>query len=152
MAADANEEKIRMFQAALQVDANKDIVRQFYGALQREDYAAAAALCHPDFVFYLQVDTPIHGAEGFVESEKKNFDAFKGFRFPIEALLAEGDQVAAYLTFEGKQSGPIEGVEPTGKTLRFSLMMLLRIADGKIIEKRAHFDRLDIRRQLGAHA
>lgn len=35
---------------------------------------------------------------------------------------------------------------------RFSLMMLLKIADGKIIEKRAHFDRVDIRRQLEGHA
>ncbi|WP_321847146.1 MULTISPECIES: ester cyclase [Paraburkholderia] len=134
----------------MSVEANKDLVRKFYAALQREDYVAAAELCHPNFVFYTQVDTPIYGTDGFVQSEKKNFDAFKGFRFPIEALLAEGDQVAAYLTFEGKQSGPIEGVEPTGKTVHFSLMMLLKVADGKIIEKRAHFDRFDIRRQLGA--
>lgn len=32
--------------------------------------------------------------------------------------------------------------------LRFSLLMLLTISDGKIIEKRAHFDRMDIHRQL----
>lgn len=54
-----------------------------------------------DFVFYLQVDSPIKGAEGFVKSEKKNFDAFKGFTMPIYDLLAEGDKVAAYLIFEG---------------------------------------------------
>lgn len=129
-------------------EKNKQLVRQFYAALQAEDYAAAAALCHRDFVFYLQLDTPIRGADGFVASEKKNFDAFAGFRFTVEALFSEGGHVAAYMIFDGLQTGAIDGIEPCGRRLRFSLMMLLRIEDGKIIEKRAHFDRLDVHRQL----
>lgn len=132
----------------MSAESNKTIVRRFYDAIQREDYDTVAALCHKDFVFHLQVDTPIRGADGFIESEKKNFDAFDGFTFKIHALLAEGDQVAAYLIFEGQQSGIVDGIDPTGRTLRFSLMMLLTIADGKIIEKRAHFDRMDVHRQL----
>lgn len=39
------------------------------------------------------------------------------------------------------------GIEPKGNTIRFSLMMWLTIEDGKIIEKRAHFDRADIKEQ-----
>lgn len=133
------------------VENNKRLVLRFYAALQAEDYAAAAALCHHDFVFHLQLDTPIHGADGFIASEKKNFDAFQGFRFTVEALFGEGDQVAAYMIFDGRQTGVCEGIEPNGRRLRFSLMMLLRVAGGKIIEKRAHFDRLDIHRQLAGH-
>lgn len=136
----------------MSVEANKEIVRQFYAAIQREDYEAVANLCHKDFKFYLQVDTPILGAEGFVQSEKKNFDAFEGFIFKIETLLAEGNQVAAYMTFDGRQTGVLEGKEPKGARLHFSLMMLLTIAEGKIIEKRAHFDRMDIHRQIAGEA
>ncbi|MDN3523008.1 ester cyclase [Halomonas ramblicola] len=137
----------------MSTEANKQVVREFYAALQHEDHAAAARLCHPDFVFYLQMDTPIHGAEGFIASEKKNFDAFPGFSFQVERLIAEDDQVAAYLVFDGKHTaGPVEGIAPTGKRLRFSLLMLLTLSDGKIIEKRAHFDRLDIHRQLASEA
>lgn len=44
------------------------------------------------------------------------------------------------------------GLSRKGLEVRFSLMMLLTIADGKIIEKRAHFDRMDIRKQLFATA
>ncbi|MBB3139679.1 ester cyclase [Halomonas organivorans] len=133
----------------MSTEVNKQVVCRFYEALQNEDYAAAAALCHPDFVFYLQMDTPIHGADGFIASEKKNFDAFPGFSFRIEQLIAEGDRVAAYLVFDGVHTGgPVDGIAPAGRHLRFSLLMLLTIAEGKIIEKRAHFDRSDIRRQL----
>lgn len=133
----------------MSTEMNKQIVRRFYEALEREDYSAAADFCHPEFVFYLQVDTPIRGADGFIASEKKNFDGFPGFSFQIERLVAEDDQVAAYLIFDGRHTGGVvDGIAPTGKRLRFSLLMLLKIADGKIIEKRAHFDRMDIHRQL----
>ncbi|MFV8629414.1 ester cyclase [Ralstonia pseudosolanacearum] len=79
----------------------------------------------------------------------RTFPAFPGFSFQIERMAAEGDQVAAYLVFDGEhKSGVIDGIAPAGKRLRFSLLMLLTISDGKIIEKRAHFDRMDIHRQL----
>jgi predicted ester cyclase len=53
--------------------------------------------------------------------------------------------------FDGEHAfGLIDGIAPAGKRLRLSLMMLLKIADGKIIEKRAHFDRMDIHRQLAS--
>lgn len=55
---------------------NKTLVQEFYDYIQKEDYVEAAKLCHKDFIFYTQLDTPIKGADGFVASEKKNFDGF----------------------------------------------------------------------------
>lgn len=135
----------------MNVQENKQLVQRFYELIEREDYDAVAELCHKDFVFYFQVDSPIPGAAGFVRSEKANFDSFNGFTMRIHHLLAEGDQVAAYLIFEGNHNAaPLMGIEPTGNFVRFSLFMLLKIQDGKIIEKRAHFDRADIKAQLSA--
>lgn len=89
------------------------------------------------------------GADGFVKSEKQNFAAFKGFTMQIHDIIAERDKVAAYMIFEGKHnSAPLMGIEPTGNNVRFSFMMFLTIKDGKIIEKRAHFDQGDILHQL----
>jgi len=127
---------------------NKDIVQKFYTHLQNEDYKSATQLCHEDFIFYLQLDSPIRGTDGFVESEKQNFDAFKGFQFTIEQIFTNKDSVAVFIIFDGNQSGTLMGIEPTGNQVRFSLMMLLKIQDGKIIEKRAHFDKAEILRQL----
>lgn len=130
-------------------EANKQLVQRFYDAIGRREFTALHNMCHKDFVFYNQIDTPYYGVDGLIESEKKNFDAFENYSFPIIHMVAEGDKVAAYMTFEGKnQIGPCVGAPPKGNHCRFSLMMLLTIADGKIIEKRAHFDAADIRRQL----
>ncbi|HZH60344.1 MAG TPA: ester cyclase [Metabacillus sp.] len=135
----------------MSAETNKELVRRFYEKIQDEDYEALKEFAHKDFVFYPQLDTPFYGAEGLAESEKKNFDAFPGFKMPIKAILAEDDQVAVYFIFEGKHTGiPFLGVPATGKDVRFSLMMLLRIADGKIIEKRSHVDLHDILRQLNS--
>lgn len=132
-------------------EENKQLVRRFYEAMERGDFDALHDMVHADFVFYNQVDVPRPGVEGLVDAEKKNFDAFESFRFPIETLVAEDDKVAAYMLFEGKAyRSDVFGVPASGKELRISLMMLLTIKDGKIAEKRAHFDVADIRRQLTA--
>lgn len=133
------------------LEANKKLVQKFYDAINREDFGALDELCHEDFVFYSQIDTPKPGVSGFVNSEKSAFDAFEFFRFPLELMVAEGDKVAAYLIFETKnQKLPTMGAEPHGKGCRISVFCLLTIKDGKIIEKRAHFDIADLRRQLSA--
>ena len=51
--------------------------------------------------FYLQIDSPIRGTDGFVESEKQNFDAFKGFQFTIEQIFTNKDSVAVFMIFDG---------------------------------------------------
>lgn len=133
----------------MSIEANKELVHRFYEAIQKENYDALKEFCHKDFVFYPQVDTPFHGVEGLIESEKKNFDAFEDFKMPIKTIIAENDQVAVYLIFEGTHTGEIYGIPPTGNKVKFSLMMLLKIVDGKIIEKRSHVDVHDIIKQLG---
>ncbi|MER2048278.1 MAG: ester cyclase [Solibacillus sp.] len=133
----------------MSVEANKELVRHFYETIGREDYEALKEFAHPNFVFYPQIDTPFYGAEGLVESERKNFEAFPGFKMPIQKILAEDDQVAVYLIFEGTHTGiAFKNIKASGKQVRFSLMMLLRIEDGKIIEKRSHVDVNDILSQI----
>jgi len=135
----------------MSLEENKQLVQRFYAAIERGDFDALNDMVDPGFVFYNQVDVARPGVQGLVDSEKKNFDAFESFRFPVETMVAEGDKVAAYMLFEGKNyRSDVFGVPASGKSLRISLMMLLTIKDGRILEKRAHFDVGDIRRQLAA--
>jgi steroid delta-isomerase-like uncharacterized protein len=135
----------------MSLEENKQLVQRFYAAIERGDFDALNDMVDPGFVFYNQVDVARPGVQGLVDSEKKNFDAFESFRFPVETMVAEGDKVAAYMLFEGKgYRSDVFGVPASGKDVRVSLMMLLTIKDGRIVEKRAHFDVGDIRRQLAA--
>lgn len=135
----------------MSIEENKKLVQKFYDAINSEEFDKLHDLCHQDFVFYSQVDTPKPGVNGFIDAEKKHFDAFESFTFPVEIMVAEGNRVAVYLTWNPKgQKLECMGVPPTGKGCKISVFCLLTIADGKIIEKRAHFDVADVRRQLAA--
>ena len=135
----------------MSLEANKQLVRRFYAAIEKGDFDALHDMVHDDFVFYSQIDTPKPGVQGLMESEKPSFDAFDSFIFPIDTLVAEGDKVAAYMRFEGTGYRTDSfGVPPRGQNVRISLMMLLTFKDGKIVEKRAHFDTGDVLRQLAS--
>ncbi|TFW15104.1 ester cyclase [Brevundimonas intermedia] len=127
---------------------NQQLVGAFYGEINRGGFNELARYCHDDFRFYHQVDTPHFGVAGFVASETKNFDAFSNWRMSLQDMIATDDKVAAYMIFEGDHTGDWKGIAPTGRRLRFSLLMWLTIQDDKIVEKRAHFDQADIKAQL----
>lgn len=128
-------------------ETNIELVKSFYRAIEGNDYDAVASMCHEQFTFYSQVDTPLD-TNGFLTQEKGNMDGFPGFVFRIHDIFAHDDKVACYMIFEGVHSAPMHNLKPTGKKVRFSLMMQLKIKDGKIIEKRAHFNEVDIMKQL----
>ncbi|WP_341976040.1 ester cyclase [Microbacterium sp. LWO13-1.2] len=130
-------------------EQNKQMVVDFYAALERGDFDTAAAMCHEDFVFYSQVDSPRPGVRGFIEAEKKHLDCFEGFTMKVDTI-AEGERVAAYVDFEGPQTQEFYGIAPSGRRLHMTMLNLFTVRDGKFIEKRAHYDRYDHMMQLSA--
>ncbi len=131
-------------------EKNKALLYKFYDLLQAQDYEGMRPYVTDDFTFYTQIDTPNYGIDGFREAEKKAFDAFPDFQFPVHKILAEGDTAMAFLTFSGTHTGiPYNGLAATGKHLKVSIMMKLEFKDGKLSELRAHYDRFDQLKQLG---
>ncbi|WP_283769700.1 ester cyclase [Escherichia coli] len=108
--------------------------------IEENKYAEVKNLCHPDFKFYSQVDTPLN-SEQFIVQEKGHMDAFPGFTMRIHEIFARDDKVACYLIFEGVQTREFLGHPASGRQVRFSLMFMITLKDGKYIEKRAHYNR-----------
>lgn len=123
---------------------------ELYARMERGDWDGVAGLLHSDFIFYSNLGEAHPGPDGFVTSEKKNFDACPGFRIRVLETVAQGDKLGAYLTIEGRVKEELLGVKAPGKPFKFSLFNLFTFKDGLIIEKRAHFDRNFITRQLEA--
>ena len=53
------------------------------------------------------------------------------------------------LLIEGTQTGPINGMEPTGRSVAFRDVTILKLRDGKIVEQRGLSDYLTMFQQLG---
>jgi predicted ester cyclase len=79
--------------------------------------------------------------------------AFPDFKYHVEAMLAEDDVVAVRTTFTGTHTGDFRfgpGIlPPSGKSLRIMEMFFFRVANDKIVEIWASWDRLRVYEQLG---
>jgi predicted ester cyclase len=80
--------------------------------------------------------------------------AMPDYKCYIEDLIAEGDRVVTLLRFTGTQTGTFEIVgktlPPSNAKVDEAEILIFRIAEGKIVESWATWDRLSVLRQLGA--
>ena len=129
---------------------NKKTARRFYALLNQKRYDEAAELIHPDFVYWPQVDTCLHGGQAFMDIERANMDPCGDYKMRTKFIIAEDDRVAVYLTFDGTLLGDNwHDVPVTNKHMVLDFMCMLRFKDGKIIEKRAKYDHYFIFKSLG---
>jgi steroid delta-isomerase-like uncharacterized protein len=74
---------------------------------------------------------------------------FAGLTVTIDSLAADGDICAKRYTLGATHVGPIAGVPPTGKPVRFSGVATYRVRDGKIAECWWNYDFFGFLVQLG---
>lgn len=142
-------------------ETNKAIFRRYIDELWNQGHIeiideimADELFCHPPS---FQGDTYKRDMPGIIEAFHRAFPK-GGFKFVIEEMIAEGDKVAVWLSFEGKQQEEFCGVPSSGKTLAFDVLGYYRFAGGKIIEVRKNnvgrnhdfISAMGIREQLGA--
>ena len=74
--------------------------------------------------------------------------AFPSYEIILEDLLAEGDKVVARGDFHGTHHGAFAGIEPTGTSVSAGLIIIYRIANGRIIDHWMQFDLFALLQQL----
>ena len=73
---------------------------------------------------------------------------YPDFKVTIEEEVCVGDRAMVYWTMSGTNTGP--GMyPPTGKAFKTGGLSLSRLVNGKLMEERAMYDRLDMMQQLG---
>ncbi len=77
--------------------------------------------------------------------------SYPDFRFTIEEMIAEGDKVAARLTFRGTDKGGSVtfGTPSTGKKVAMPLVSISRFSGDKVVEDWALQDNMGLMQQLG---
>jgi steroid delta-isomerase-like uncharacterized protein len=76
-------------------------------------------------------------------------NAFPDVTIHIDAMVAEGDVVAARWSGKGTHRGDGLGFAATGKSVHFSGMIFVRIEGGKLVEGWNVFDQLGMLQQVG---
>ncbi|MGW7043976.1 ester cyclase [Streptomyces avermitilis] len=104
----------------------------------------------PDLLFHAPVPMGATGAEALKRVWEALLRAFPDIHVAVEETVAEGDKVVSRNTVTGTHRGEYQGLQPTGKTVTYNEIFILRFTDGRIAEIRGVVDGLAQLRQLGA--
>lgn len=90
------------------------------------------------------------GPAGFKRNVAALLTAFPDLEWTIEDVIADGEKVAFRATGRGTHEGELLGIDPTGRTVTLSGIVIFRIDGGRVVERWAQFDTIGLLRQLGA--
>jgi len=135
--------------AASTREANKALMRRFIEEVwNKGNLAVADELFHPEHTSPSAPTLP-PGPAGTKMIATAFRNAFPDFHMEITHIAAEDDRVAARFVETGTHTGEFFGIPATGKSVKFSEIGILRIADGKVVESWYDVDMLGLMGQLG---
>ena len=130
--------------------ANEAVIRRFYEEVfnQRREEVISEIIA-ADYVDYGH-DPPGRGPQGAIEDFRGVVAVSDDARYDIDDVVAAGDTVAVRWTGHLTHTGPIAGIEPTGKKLTLPGMSFYKVKNGQIVETRNLVDMLGFLTQVGA--
>lgn len=133
----------------MSLEQNKVIVLKFYEAFDRKDVDRGRELMSADIVGRGMGTVSLNGYDAFMQYGMMMFTAFPDGRHVLEEVIAEGDKVVTRGIFSGTHQGGLMGIPPTGKQVKFSVVHVDRVVDGKIVEHWGQGDTFAMMQQLG---
>lgn len=106
-------------------------------------------ICDPDVAIATPLPIQVSGTQAIKEVFKTLHRAYPDLRVTIEDLIEEGDKVVARNTVTGTHHGEYMGVAPTGKSVTYNEIFVIRFANGRIAQTWGVVDVLSQMRQLG---
>ena len=131
---------------------NKMLVQRMVEVVQNQHQLERMVdFFEPNFVNHLDHDpgSPLNSIEKAQQMFRQMFIAFPDLRVTIQQQVGEGDTVMTHKVFAGTHVGVFMGAAPSGKPIRFGVIDILRLENGKIVEHMAIQDRLGMLQQLG---
>jgi len=138
---------------ATEQETNKAAIRRFHEATNSDDLQfmldTIDELFAPDALIRTPLPIEATGAEAIKEVFTRLLQAYPDLHVEIEDLIAEGDKVVSRNTVTGTQQGHYMGHPPTGKSVTYNEIFVMRFADGRIVETWGVVDVLAQMRQIG---
>ena len=140
----------------MSIEANKALVRRYFAELVTcGDLAVADELFPADYATDWSIPDMPRGPEQVKYAWAEWRAAFPDWSATIEHQIAEGEWVATRITAGGTHQGPLVyrrfgRLDPTGRRVRITGTVTVRIRGGKIVEMWQDGDFLGLLQQLGA--
>ena len=125
----------------------KAVAERYYEIVSSGKVQALDEICAPDLVGHAGAGSNLTGLKLSVGSF---LEAFPDLKATIRSVVAEGDQVSTWVTYEGTHEGEFAGITGTGRHIKIAGWELFRIVDGRIVEITSSCDVFTLMNQIGA--
>ena len=102
-------------------------------------------LVAPDFVDHSLPATMDPSFAGARQAVQGALDAFPDGQWAVEDLIAEGEKVVIRWKMQATHEHEFRGIAPGGKPVTVTGITILRMVDGKIVERWVNWDSLALR-------
>lgn len=131
-------------------EAAKAVVRRNTEEVQgKGDFAVFEELFAPDFLDHTPQPNSTPDRDGARGLYKRLREAFPDFHAVIHWQKADGEFVTTYKTYHGTHRGTLFGIAPTGRTVQFETVDVMRVHGGKIAEHWGVANLFSLMQQLG---
>lgn len=134
----------------MSADQNKALVRRFFDLVREGNIDAFDDLISPDLIEHEELPGLTRNREGVKQFFRMFGQAFPDLQITLDDVLADEEKVVARSTWRGTHQGEFMGLPATGKAITFSVIDIMRVADGKMVEHWGQADTLGLLQQLGA--
>jgi steroid delta-isomerase-like uncharacterized protein len=132
-------------------ETNRVVARRFGEEVWgRGDVQAADEVLAEDFIEHRPAPGQGPGREGHKQVLKVWRAAFPDLTISVDDLLADGDRVVLRWTAHATHRGELMGMPATGRRVTLTGIDILRIVDGRIVERWGEFNSTEMLQQLGA--
>ncbi len=110
----------------------------------------ADELIDPNYVEHdAALPEDIVGIDAFKERITNMRTNYPDLNITVEELIVKDDRIVWRWIITGTNTGPIGDLPPTGKKVRIEGVGILRVVDGKIVERLPYWNEATMLRQLG---
>ena len=129
---------------------NKAIARRYIEELwNKKNLDEIDKLVSDDFVNHSSPPGMPPDREGLRQFIASSGATFPDGHYTIEDMIAENDKVMIRGSFKGTHRGEFMGIPGTGKEITMSWINVLRITDGKAVERWMKYDEILMMSQFG---
>jgi steroid delta-isomerase-like uncharacterized protein len=137
----------------LAAETTTDLAQRYLeAAWNRRDMDALDLLASPDLeVSFSLMREPPRNLESFKQVLRRLATGIPDLHFDIRHLATEGN--TAVFSWQGSGThtgGPLFGLDPSGRAVRWSGLSVVEVADGRVTREWGEEDGLGLLRQLGA--
>lgn len=140
--------------SAAQTLTNKATLERLHHALNSGDVALISTtiddIFHPDVHIGTPLPIDARGAQALKQVWAALLRAYPDLHVSVQDLFGEDDRVVVRNTVTGTHQGEYLGIAPTGRSVTYDEMFIVRFAGGRVVETWGVVDLLSQLRQLGA--